>query len=78
MVIPTAVKLNETVSVVSYDGTQKVKELAEVNVRMGVSERVALVSMEELGRRALIAFPLQNEEEEEFIVKCVRKTEESM
>ncbi len=75
-VVPTAARLNETVSVVSYDGRQKVRELAEVNIRMGedvLRERVALASMEELGGRALIALPLLNEKKRNLLLSVLER-----
>ena len=76
-VVPTAARLNETVSVVSYDGRQKVRESAEGNIRMGedvLRERVALASMEESDNGTQFMGKLVKEQGELLGIDLVKMT----
>ncbi len=59
--VPNEVWLDETVKVHSYDGNSKVRKLAMATINLGdtvLREKVALVSMSELGGKALVSLPL--------------------
>lgn len=61
----------ETVRITGYDGVSKVRKMAEIGIRMGdvvLHEKVALVSMAELGGKALISLPLLDKSKRKLLL----------
>lgn len=73
-VVPVAAHSGETIRISGYDGVSKVRKVAEISIRMGdvvLREKVALVSMAELGGKALISLPLLDEKKREVLLQML-------
>ncbi len=75
-VVPVAPHSKETIRITGYDGVSKVRNVAETSIRMEdviLQEKVALVSMAELGGKALISLPLLDEKKRKMLLQVLEE-----
>ncbi len=74
--VPKVARLDETVTIHSYDRNVKVREMAVVKITLGdvtLNEKVALASMVELGGKALLSLPLLNQDKRTVLLDALQK-----